>query len=62
MQRLRLTAVDGELLGWSKLSGWTKIPLVSANSIGYLDAPTVPASNPGNACATIVGNDNTRPR
>jgi len=42
--------------GWSKLTGWTKIPLFSANSIGFLDTDTVPASQDGVCVAdTDVG-------
>ena len=32
------------ILGWSRLTGWTKIPLVSANSFAFLDTTTVPHS------------------
>ena len=44
--RLQLAALPftGSLMGWSKLSGWVKIPLESANSIGFLDTNAVPAS------------------
>jgi hypothetical protein len=39
--------LSGQVLGWSRLTGWTKIPLFSANSIGFLDDLAVPASQDG---------------
>ena len=39
--------LTGRVLGWSRLTGWTEIPLLSANSIGFLDASGVPASQDG---------------
>jgi hypothetical protein len=38
---------EGSILGWSNLSGWLKIPLVSANSFSFLDDYSVPASQHG---------------
>lgn len=35
------------LYGWSRLTGWTKIPLVAANSFGFLDTSPAPASQEG---------------
>jgi hypothetical protein len=35
------------LYGWSRLTGWTKLPLVAANSFGFLDTSPVPASQDG---------------
>ena len=32
------------ILGWSKLTGWTKIPLVSADSFAFLNTTTAPNS------------------
>jgi hypothetical protein len=37
----------GVVLGWSSLTGWVRIPLLSANSIRFLDNYTVPASRDG---------------
>ena len=41
----------GGVLGWSKLTGWTKIPLLDAHSIGFLDTATLPSSLHG-VCVT----------
>jgi hypothetical protein len=41
----------GAVLGWSRLSGWVRIPLFSARSIGFLDDDRVPASHDG-VCVT----------
>ena len=38
---------SGEVLGWSKLSGWVKIPLLDAGSIAYLADDPVPRSARG---------------
>jgi hypothetical protein len=35
------------ILGWSRLTGWVKIPLLSADSFAFLDDTTVPASSNG---------------
>ncbi|MDR3475308.1 MAG: hypothetical protein P4M09_26970 [Devosia sp.] len=37
---------DG-VYGWSRLTGWTKIPLIAGNSFGFLDTRPVPASQSG---------------
>lgn len=41
----------GGVLGWSRLSGWVRIPLFSARSIGFLDDGRIPASQNG-VCVT----------
>ena len=38
---------SGKLLGWSRLTGWTSIPLLDAHSFGFLDANAPPASQDG---------------
>ena len=38
---------SGEVLGWSKLGGWVKIPLLDAGSIAYLADDQVPHSANG---------------
>jgi len=38
---------SGQVLGWSKMSGWVKIPLLDAGSIAYLADDTVPHSANG---------------
>ena len=57
VERMQLAALPfAGIYGWSKLTGWTKIPLFSANSIGFLDTDTVPASRDGVCVAdTDVG-------
>ena len=45
---LHLRALPGSgLYGWSKLTGWTKIPLVDAGSIAFLEWKPAPASHAG---------------
>jgi hypothetical protein len=41
---LRFLPFSGAVYGWSRLTGWTQIPLLDAHSVGFLDADTVPAS------------------
>jgi len=56
VERMQVAALPFGIYGWTKLTGWTKIPLFSANSIGFLDADTVPASQDGVCVAdTNVG-------
>jgi hypothetical protein len=43
--------VSGAVLGWSRLTGWVRIPLFSANSIGILDNYVAPNSRNG-VCVT----------
>jgi hypothetical protein len=38
---------SGKLLGWSRLTGWTSIPLLDAHSFGFLDSNAPPASQDG---------------
>lgn len=47
--QLKLVALpfSGSIEGWSRLSGWVNIPLLSSNSIGILDDISVPASRDG---------------
>lgn len=37
----------GSVFAWSKLTGWTSIPLLDAHSFGYLDADAATASAAG---------------
>ncbi len=37
----------GSIFAWSKLTGWTKIPLLDARSFGYLDSDAGTASDAG---------------
>ena len=46
-EHLHFLPFTGALYGWSRLTGWTQIPLLDAHSIGFLDADTVPASSNG---------------
>ncbi len=45
--QLQLEPLGGQILGWSKLTGWTKIPLLSADSFAFLDTNSLPASADG---------------
>jgi len=48
VDRLHLSALPGEgIFGWSKLTGWVKIPLVDAGSVAFLDWSPAPASAEG---------------
>jgi hypothetical protein len=49
----------GDIFGWSSLSGWVRIPLLSANSISYLYDDSVPASRDG-VCVTDTANGGCR--
>jgi hypothetical protein len=54
--QLVVSPLGGDVLGWSRLSGWVKIPLLGANSIGFLDDDAAPASDHGVCVAdTSVG-------
>lgn len=51
-ERLHLMFLPfGTIYGWSHLGGWMRIPLTSANSIGFLDSDVVPHSQRG-VCVT----------
>ena len=45
--QLHAIPMQDAIYGWSKLTGWTPIPLFGANSIGFLDTDAVPASRDG---------------
>jgi hypothetical protein len=42
-----LVTPAGAVLGWSQLSGWVNIPLIAANSFGYLNDDSAMASQNG---------------
>ena len=58
-QRLHvaISPFGGAVLGWSPLTGWMKIPLESANSIGFLDTAVVPLSQHGVCVADTAAGD-----
>lgn len=53
-ERLHLAFLPfGAIYGWSHLSGWVRIPLLTANSFGFLDSDVVPQSQKGVCVADI---------
>ena len=51
-ERLQLAFLpSGTIAGWSRLTGWVNIPLLTSNSFGFLDSYSPPASA-GGVCVT----------